>query len=100
MRSSLQSFEAVTDPTHGLEVARILRFRLDLFANATDVDIHRTGCYISCIAPDGVEQLFASKGEAGVVDEIIEQAEFCGGGGHRVAADDEGRRDRFRCHRF
>jgi len=37
-----------------------------------------------------MEQLVASKDAAGVVDEIIEQAEFRGGGGHRVANDGEG----------
>jgi hypothetical protein len=60
-------------------VARILRIGLDLFANAADVDIHRTWCDMSCIAPDGMEQLAASKDAADMVGEIIEQPELSGG---------------------
>jgi len=90
MRCSLWSLEVVTGPTHGLEVARTLRVRLDLFANATGVDIHRTRCHVSGIAPDGLEQLVASKDAADVVGEIIEQPELRGSGGHEGAAHDEG----------
>ena len=41
---SLRSLEAVARSTHGFQVARIFRVRLDLLANAAHINIHRTRC--------------------------------------------------------
>ena len=71
-------------PPDRLEVARVFRIRLDLFANAAHVDIHRTRGDVGGVAPDRIEQLVAGKHAADVAGEIIEQAELGGGCGHQA----------------
>ena len=56
-RLALSAFETVTGSAHGLEKARVLCVFFHLFADTTDVHVHRARRHEAGVAPDGIEQL-------------------------------------------
>src|SRR5271169_5715870 len=88
--SSFGGLEAVAGAADRFQIARVLGVRLDLFADAADVDVDGAGSDVGGIAPDGVEQMIAAENASLVAREIIEQAEFGGGRGNQVSAYGEG----------
>src|ERR1700722_2479689 len=91
--SSFGDLKAIAGAADSLKIAGILRVRLDFFTNAADIDVNRARSYVGSVTPDGIEQMIARKNASRVAREIVEQAEFGGGGGNRGAAhgEDHGR---------
>ena len=71
--------ELVTDTVHGLDEAGVFGVGLDLGAKHSDVVIDGAGGGEGSVAPDGIEELFAGDGRAGVFGEEAEDGEFLGG---------------------
>src|SRR5215472_8859440 len=70
--NSLRRLEAISGATHGFKIARILRVRLDLFADATNIDINGAWRYIRRVAPHGVKKVIPAEDAAFVASKIIE----------------------------
>src|SRR5260370_6016533 len=87
---STRDLKAVAGPPYRLQVTRILRIGLDLFTDAPHINVHRARRDVRRIAPDGVEQLVASKNASGVPHEVVEQSEFSGRGRHLFPANRQG----------
>jgi hypothetical protein len=84
---SLRNLEAVARAAHGFEIARIFRVRFDLLPDTADVNIDGPRCHVGSVAPHRIQQMVAGKDATKVAGEVIEQAEFRGGGGNGLPAN-------------
>lgn len=91
---SLWGFETVPGAADSFEVSRVLGVGLDFFADAADVDVDRARCNVGGVTPHGIEQVVAAEDASFVTGEIVEQAEFGGGGRDSGAANGESHRRR------
>ena len=71
--------ELVAEAVDGLDVAGVFGVGLDFGAEHGDVVIDGAGGGEGAVAPDGIEELFAGDGGAGVFGEEAEDGEFFGG---------------------
>src|SRR5438067_4202411 len=75
-RNQLRNLEPVPGPSHGLKIARRLCIRLNLLPDAPDIDVHRARGYKTSIAPDGVQQVVATKYTSRMTRQVVQQAEL------------------------
>src|SRR6185312_716944 len=73
LRRDLRRFEAVTEPPQRGEKHGLVRLFFDLFAQAADMDIHRSRSDEMLLAPHLLEKLLPREGVAGMEDEEFQQ---------------------------
>ena len=88
--ASFGGLEAVSGAAHGFQVTRVFGVGLDFFADASDINVDGAWCDVGGVAPDGVKKVVAAEDASLVAGEVIEETEFRGGGGNRIAAHREG----------
>ena len=87
---SFRGLETVAGAANGFQIARVLRVRLDFFADAANIDVDRARGHVGGIAPDGIEQVIAAENASLMAGKVIEQAKLRGRGGNQLPANREG----------
>src|ERR1039458_9172807 len=80
---SLTLRKAISGSAYGDDQARLLRGRLELFAQVADVNVDRARVAVCGIAPDRPQQLLAVEQPPGLVHQAGEQLELREGQAHR-----------------
>src|SRR6476620_12288428 len=90
-------FEPVSGAADGPQIPGMFRIKLNLAAQFSHVDVHGARADEGGLTPDGVEDLVAREYPAGMLGEIVQQAELCGRSGDDRAAYRERHCHRVNC---
>src|SRR5689334_2409220 len=70
------NFKPITCAMNGSEIKRLIRFSLNLFSEATYVNVHRTRSDETAVAPYRIQQLIARKNTPGVARHKLQKPEL------------------------